>query len=76
MANPNFHLLTDAAKLVEPLLGELVFVGGCATALHSASRSWWIAIRTGLVRKRREDAINYVPNSSTYGASSLAFRSS
>jgi hypothetical protein len=33
MANPNPQLLTDAAKLLEPLLGELVFVGGCATAL-------------------------------------------
>jgi len=33
MANPNLELLTDAAKLLEPLLGELVFVGGCATAL-------------------------------------------
>jgi hypothetical protein len=25
MANPNPQLLTDAAKLLEPLLGELVF---------------------------------------------------
>jgi len=33
MANPNLGLLTDAAKLLEPLIGELVFVGGCATAL-------------------------------------------
>jgi hypothetical protein len=33
MANPNLQLLTDAAKLLEPILGELVFVGGCATAL-------------------------------------------
>jgi hypothetical protein len=33
MANPNLELLRDAAKLLEPLLGELVFVGGCATAL-------------------------------------------
>jgi hypothetical protein len=33
MANPNLELLTDAAKLLEPLLSELVFVGGCATAL-------------------------------------------
>ena len=33
MANPNLQLLTDAARLLEPLLGELVFVGGCATAL-------------------------------------------
>jgi hypothetical protein len=33
MANPNLQLLTDAAKLLQPILGELVFVGGCATAL-------------------------------------------
>jgi hypothetical protein len=33
MANPNLQLLTDAAKLLESILGELVFVGGCATAL-------------------------------------------
>jgi hypothetical protein len=31
--NPNLQLLTDAAKLLQPILGELVFVGGCATAL-------------------------------------------
>jgi hypothetical protein len=33
MTNPNLQLLTDAAKLLEPILGELVFVGGCATTL-------------------------------------------
>ena len=33
MANPNLQLLTDAAKLLNPILGESVFVGGCATAL-------------------------------------------
>jgi|HubBroStandDraft_1064217.scaffolds.fasta_scaffold17314_3 hypothetical protein len=33
MANPNLQLLTDAAELLEPILGELVFLGGCATAL-------------------------------------------
>src|SRR6267154_4464090 len=33
MANPNLQLLADAATLLEPILGELVFVGGCATAL-------------------------------------------
>lgn len=33
MANPNFRLLLDAAKLLKPILGELVFVGGCTTAL-------------------------------------------
>lgn len=33
MANSNLELLTNAAKLLELLLGELVFVGGCATEL-------------------------------------------
>lgn len=33
MTNPNFQILIDAAKLLKPILGELVFVGGCATAL-------------------------------------------
>jgi hypothetical protein len=39
MANPNLQLLTDAAKLLEPILGELVFVGGCATALLITDRA-------------------------------------
>jgi len=30
MANPNLQLLVDAAKLLKPILGELVFVGGPA----------------------------------------------
>ena len=33
MANPNLKLLADAAKLLTPILEELVFVGGCTTAL-------------------------------------------
>ena len=33
MPNPNFQLLVDAAKLLKPILGELVFVGGCTTGL-------------------------------------------
>jgi hypothetical protein len=33
MANPNFKLLVDAAKLLKPILRELVFVGGCTTGL-------------------------------------------
>jgi len=39
MANPNLQLLTNAAKLLEPILGELVFVGGCATALFIKDRA-------------------------------------
>lgn len=33
MAHPNLQLLTEAARLLIPLLDELVFVGGCTTAL-------------------------------------------
>lgn len=33
MTNPNLALLEEAVELLEPLLNELVFVGGCATGL-------------------------------------------
>lgn len=33
MQNPNLALLEDAVRLLQPLLDELVFVGGCATGL-------------------------------------------
>jgi hypothetical protein len=33
MAHPNLQLLTEAARLLIPILDELVFVGGCTTAL-------------------------------------------
>ena len=33
MANRNLELLTDVARLLRPMLDELVFVGGCTTAL-------------------------------------------
>jgi hypothetical protein len=33
MNDPNLHLLEAAARLLQPLLEELVFVGGCATGL-------------------------------------------
>jgi hypothetical protein len=33
MANQNLELLNVAAKLLGPVLDELVFVGGCATGL-------------------------------------------
>jgi len=39
MANPNLRLLVDAAKLLKPILGELVFVGGCTTALLITDRA-------------------------------------
>jgi len=31
--NPNYQLLVDAAKLLKPILGVLVFVGGCTTGI-------------------------------------------
>jgi hypothetical protein len=31
--NPNLELLTHAARILKPMLEELVFVGGCTTAL-------------------------------------------
>jgi hypothetical protein len=33
MSKHNFDLLVEAARLLQPLLGELVFVGGSTTAL-------------------------------------------
>jgi hypothetical protein len=33
MANRNLELLTSVARLLRPLLDDLVFVGGCTTAL-------------------------------------------
>ena len=33
MANQNLELLIVAAKLLRPVLDDLVFVGGCATGL-------------------------------------------
>ena len=33
MTNPNLTLLEAAVRLLEPLLDELVFIGGCATGL-------------------------------------------
>ena len=39
MANHNYRLLVDAATLLKPILGELVFVGGCATGLLITDRA-------------------------------------
>jgi hypothetical protein len=33
LANPNLQLLVDAARLLKRILNELVFLGGCTTAL-------------------------------------------
>jgi hypothetical protein len=45
MPHPNLQLLADAARLLEPLLAELVFVGGGTTALLITDRAA-AAIRT------------------------------
>jgi hypothetical protein len=39
MANPDLQLLTDAAKLLDPILENWLFVGGCATALLIADKA-------------------------------------
>jgi hypothetical protein len=39
MSNHNLELLIDAARLLKPLLGELVFVGGTTTALLITDRA-------------------------------------
>ena len=58
MANPNFQLLVDAAKLLKPILGELVFVGGCTTALLITDKG------AADVRPTYDvDAIAEIPNS-------------
>ena len=36
MANQNLELLKVAAELLEPVLDELVFVGGCADSAANA----------------------------------------
>jgi hypothetical protein len=39
MSNRNLELLIDAARVLKPLLGELVFVGGSTTALLITDRA-------------------------------------
>jgi hypothetical protein len=39
MANHNLKLLLDAARLLKPILNELVFVGGCTTALFITDKA-------------------------------------
>lgn len=39
MANHNLELLAEAARLLKPLLGELVFVGGCTTTLFITDKA-------------------------------------
>lgn len=33
MDDPNLEMLAAAARVLRPLLGELVFLGGCTTGL-------------------------------------------
>lgn len=39
MANRNLELLTNVAQLLKPMLGELVFLGGCTTTLFITDRA-------------------------------------
>ena len=39
MNDPNRGLITAAARLLEPILGDLLFVGGCATGLLITDRA-------------------------------------
>jgi len=45
MPHPNLQMLADAARLLEPLLAELVFVGGGTTALFITDQAA-AAVRT------------------------------
>jgi hypothetical protein len=63
MANPNFQLLVDAAKLLKPILAELVFVGGCTTALLITDKALQMCARpTTLTRSRRYLLTSDTPN--------------
>jgi hypothetical protein len=46
MANRNLELLKVAAKLLRPVLDELVFVGGCATGLLVSDEAAADALRS------------------------------
>ena len=66
MANPNLQLLTDAAKLLEPILGELVFVGGRATALLITDKAAAEVRRHSMwMRLRKSPPMPNTPNSPT-----------
>ena len=76
MTNPNLQLLTDAAKLLDPILGELVFVGGCATALLITDKAAADGRPTPLCRwRQRTTTLDVMPlNAKILGFSNTWYR--
>jgi predicted nucleotidyltransferase len=69
MADPNLRLLVDAAKLLVPLLDELVFVGGSTTGLLITDKG------AGDVRPTSDvDAITEITSYADYAAFSERLR--
>src|SRR5437870_5887502 len=69
MADPNLRLLKQAAKLLIPVLDELVFVGGCTTGLFISDEG------AGDVRPTFDvDAITEITSYADYAAFSERLR--
>jgi hypothetical protein len=69
MINPNLTLLESAVKLLQPLLDDLVFVGGCATGLLITDPA------TGGIRPTKDvDAITEVASYAEYALLSERLR--
>jgi hypothetical protein len=69
MTNPNLALLEEAVELLEPLLNELVFAGGCATGLLVTDPA-----ATGIRPTRDVDAITDVTSYAQYATLSERLR--
>lgn len=69
MTNPNLMLLEEAVELLEPLLNELVFAGGCATGLLVTDPA-----ATGIRPTRDVDAITDVTSYAQYATLSERLR--
>jgi len=69
MTNPNLALLEEAVELLEPLLNELVFVGGCATGLLVTDPA-----AAGIRPTRDVDAITDVTSYAQYATLSERLR--
>lgn len=69
MTNPNLELLEEAVNLLEPLLDELVFAGGCATGLLVTDPA-----ATGIRPTRDVDAIAEVTSYPQYATLSERLR--